>query len=259
MGTKRIFINADLSQIQARTVAHMSDDHETIKLFDTCDIHALTASVFFGGTVEQHSKKPDGTEPVTRFCGKTVRYAGLYGAQKRRIMLTVNTDARKYGIDYSISEYKAGILLEKYHEMTPKIKGVYFERIKEIARNGQRILISPFGRRVQYYGRYDDDLIRQMAACIPQGIDHDHLCQSIMRVQEAIDYDPDLKLHVEAHDGALFSATEGREFEFGKLIKFEMEKEIDFAGCSIPCGKISIPTEIKVGYNYANLKKIKFQ
>jgi hypothetical protein len=143
--------------------------------------------------------------------------------------------------------------------MTPKIKGVYFERIKEIARNGQRILISPFGRRVQYYGRYDDDLIRQMAACIPQGIDADHLRQSLMRVQEKTDYDPDLKVHSESHDGALLSCTESREFEFGKIIKFEMEKEIDFARCSIPCGKISIPTEIKVGYNYADMKKIKFQ
>lgn len=252
----RIFISADESAAQARIVAHLANDTETMDLINNKEIHAITAQWFFGGKIEDHSKRADGTEPPSRFVGKTIRYAGLFGAQKRKIMQTVNTDAKKFNIDYSISEWKAGQLLDIYHARTPKIKGVYYELIKEIAREKNRVLVGPFGRRTQYFDRFDDELLRSMYACIPQGTDHDVLCSAILRVLDFIDWDPALQVHIEAHDGALFSAPESSWETYAKIIKEEMERPIDFSNCSIKRGPLVIPCEIKVGMNYLEMKKV---
>jgi len=67
-----IFLQADSSQAEARVVALLANDENMLRLYDEHDIHALTASWFFGGNESDYSKKILGHEspvevlPVSR-------------------------------------------------------------------------------------------------------------------------------------------------------------------------------------------------
>jgi len=75
-----IFLSIDSSQAEARVVAKLADDEETLEIYDKHDAHALTASWFFGGNESDYSKKVLGYESPYRFAGKTLRHAGNLGA-----------------------------------------------------------------------------------------------------------------------------------------------------------------------------------
>jgi len=90
-----IFVSVDSAQAEARVIFLLADDEQALKDIDEHDYHALTASWFFGGTEDDHSKKKLGYETPIRFAGKTLRHAGHLGAGKRRAAISVNTDARR--------------------------------------------------------------------------------------------------------------------------------------------------------------------
>src|SRR5882724_3211485 len=102
----QIFLQADSSQAEARVIALLANDPYMLALYDTNDVHALTASWFFGGTENDYSKRRLGYETPTRFIGKTLRHAGHLGAKGKRASIEVNTSARKYKIDTRITQAK---------------------------------------------------------------------------------------------------------------------------------------------------------
>ena len=249
-----VLFNIDLSQAEARIVALLSDDQELLTLFDTIDIHSLTAAGIFGGDYKQYVKTPDG-EPPERFIGKTTRHAGNYGMKKHRLMQEVNTNAKKYGIDISISEWRAGKILEAFHEMTPKIRGVFHARIQDLLVTNERVLINPFGRRRTFYERWGEDLFKEAYAYLPQSTVSDHLKRSMVRIKRER---PWIKIMMEAHDAILGQERPEMLAETVKYIQQVLMAPIDFSMCSIPGGKIVIPADIETGdINYKSLRKFK--
>jgi uracil-DNA glycosylase family 4 len=248
-----VFLQADLSQAEAREVAHLSSDQETLKLFETTDIHKVTAGWSF-------NKKPEDITPDERFIGKTARYSGLYGAKKRRLMNTINTDAYKFSIRdsngkiVSISEFRAGKILETFHARTPNVQGVYHPAIQEALANNNRILVNAYGRERQFFDRWGDDLFREAYAYIPSSSVHDHILLAAFRIVERA---PWIIFLIDAHDAWLTQVPEDRTDEASKIVREEMEVPFDFSRCSIPCGKLVIPCDIEIGMDYKNLKKQK--
>jgi len=235
-------VEADLSQAEARIVAILADDEETLKLFNTTDIHKLTASWIFGIPIE----KIDGNQ---RFVGKTTRHAGNYGMGKRRFIEQVHSLAKTFGIKIELSEYQGAKILDTFHKRTPKIRGVFHAEIESLIRHGRK-LYNPFGRYRLFYERYGDELLREAFAYIPQGTVIDHLRHAALKIKEI---EPDLKIVVEAHD-ALVCIVKNEDIDrIAKLLVQEMEKPINFARCSIKRGNLVIPAEVKVGVNYKEL------
>lgn len=257
-----IFIQADSSQAEARVVWLLADDEEALRLVDEIDYHAWTASWFFGGTENDYSKKILGYEHPIRFAGKTLRHAGHLGAGKRRASIELNTQARKYKIPISISEATADRALKIFHMKQPKIKQVFQASVIKCLESNKRRLVAPaiygfnlkHGGQRTFFERWGEELFRQAFSYIPQRAVSDNTKGAGIRIKARI---PSIKIIMESHDALLFSIPIEKQHEYIPIIKEEMERPIDFSGCSIPRRPLVIPCDIETGYNYEKLSKFK--
>lgn len=241
-------VNADLSQAEARVVANLAEDWETLALFDKTDIHRKTASWLF------KCDPRDVTEEL-RFVGKTVRHAGNYGMGKGRLMQTVAAGARRFKINIIVSEYQAGKILDTFHQFTPKIRGVYHKEIERILNQNNRIIVCPSGFRRQFFGRPDYDMIKEALALIPQNTVRWQIVKAMLVIQEKY---PWIELLMETHDAFLAQVPLGRREEAYWIIKELLEQPISFLKGSLPRPELIIPCDIAFGDTYKNMKKVKY-
>lgn len=256
-----MFVQADSSQAEARVIALLSDDEVTLRLYDTNDVHALTASWFFGGTERDYSKKVLGYEHPIRFAGKTLRHAGHLGATKRRASIELNTQARKYKIPITITESTADSALKIFHARSPRIQGVFQAKVIEALKKDRKLIAplpygvdAPTGGQRTFFERMGDELFRQGFSYIPQRAISDNTKAAALRIRADI---PNIKIVMESHDALLFSIPVSRRFEWIPIIKREMERPIDFSRCTISRHELSIPCDIEIGFNYMDLSKFK--
>lgn len=238
-----VFLERDYSQAEAREVSLLSDDPDTLKLFDTTDIHRLTASWIFG-------IPPDKITDDQRFIGKTTRHAGNYGMGKHRLMMNANAEALKFGIDIKLSEAEAATILEIFHRRTPRIRKVFQSEVREIVQK-TRMLWNPYGRQRQFFGYIKDE---EAFAQLPQSTVPDSLRMAGLRLKEKY---PWLRFCLEMHDAFVWKVKEDEIDKVLKITKEEMEVGIDHKYCSIPRGVLVIPTEAKVGKRLSEMKKVK--
>lgn len=256
-----ILLQIDSSQAEARVIFLLAEDYQALEDIDTHDYHALTASWFFGGVESDYSKKILGYESPIRFAGKTLRHAGHLGASKRRAATEVNTQARKYKIDLTITEAQAEKALRIFHAKQPKIKGVFQASvIDHIKRTRKLTAPVPYGIDADkggtrsFYEREGDELYRQAFSYLPQRTVSENTKAAAIRIRHAADF---IKILLESHDSLLVSVPIQRKLEAAALLKQEFERPIDFSTCSIKRGTLVIPSEIEEGFNYQDLKKIK--
>lgn len=258
-----IFVQLDSSQAEARVTSLLALDSKMLAMYDTHDIHALTASWFFGGDESKYSKKVLGYECPERFIGKTLRHSGERGAKKRRAATEVNTSARKYKVPIKVTEAQAEAALNIFHRMCPNIENVYFKSVVECLQNHRRVLFgplpygidSPVGPPRTFFERWGDDLFRQAFSYIPQRAVTDNTKAAGIRIIQLFEY---ARIIVESHDALLFSIPETKLGEFVPVAMREMERPINFSVCSLQRPELSIPCEVETGYNYKDLSKFKF-
>lgn len=241
-----VILEVDQSQAEARVVSHLSDDHETLRLFDTTDIHKLTAGFIFGKDPKCVDLLPDGSTregSPERFIGKTARHAGAYGQGKRTLMMDANAKAKKYGVPLRISEKEAGKILEQFHKFTPKIRGVYHPSIERALRDNKRVLVNPFGRPRFFLGRFDEATFREGYSTIPQGTVIDQTRFGFIQVKKK---GPPCKPLLEWHDAGYWLVEEKYLKELYQVAKEAFETPIDFSRCTLSKGLLTIPCEAKV-------------
>lgn len=258
-----VLVETDMSQAEARIVALLGNDIKTLDLFARGeDIHSLTAKWIFGLTEEPRIIKV--RYPDLRFIGKTTRHAGNYDMQKRRLMQIVNTDAKKFHINISISEWKAGKILDAFHGFSPSIRGEggFHDSVRTALNNNNRVLINPFGRYRQFFGQDGHDLYKEAYAHIPQSTVPDALRKAGMRVESRIremglyerltSYDSIFCM--EAHDALYAHIRKEYLHMYVKMMHEEIMVPIDFSHCTIPRGTLVIPAESKFGTNLKECK-----
>lgn len=246
-----VFMEVDLSQAEARVVAVLSDDDETLRMFDTVDIHKVTACWIFECEEAQIDK-------IQRTIGKTTRHAGNYDMGKHELMTRAATMGQKLGLDINMSEWRAGKCLELFHKKSPKIRGVFHAQIQEALANS-RVLVNPSipgipaSRKRTFLGRWDRDLWKEGYAQIPQSTVSDLLKRGMLFTKKAI---PDLPILLEAHDAFLTQVRVQDADEIAKVIKENLEVPIDFNRCTLSRNRtLIIPAEIQIGENWRDLKK----
>lgn len=256
-----VFVNVDSAQAEARVIFLLANDEQALYDIDNHDYHALTASWFFGGTEADYSKKVLGYESPTRFAGKTLRHAGHLGAGKRRAAISVNNDARKFGINIKISESQADTALKIFHARQPKIQQVFQKQVVACLEKTRTLTAAlPYGIEAEHGGtrmffeRWGEDLFRQAFSYIPQRSVSDNTKAAALRIKKQF---PECRVIMEAHDGLLFSVRTEYLNDFTPLIRREMERPINFSQCSLSRRSIKIPAEVEVGENYMDLKKFK--
>lgn len=234
------YLQADSKQAEARVVWLLAENYEGLARLDDpgYDVHAETASWFYPGSDVELLKK----DKPRRFTGKTIRHSGHYDVSKRPCMMKFNSDAKKFGLDIQISEWKAGQLLELFHKNDPPIKDVFHKQIIDVV-NDTRVLISPFGRRREFFGNPDDHgFYKEAYAQIPQATVADNTKRAMLGIRHEV---PDIRFVLEWHDGFL-AMVPIREVElYARLFNVWMEKPIDFSECSLPRKSIVIPCELE--------------
>lgn len=110
-----IILSADYSQIELRLLAHVSDDENLIKAFNSgIDVHTLTASKVFGVKVEDVTKE-------MRYKSKAVNFGIIYGQTRYGLAKGLN-----------ITPFEAQDFIDKYFKTYPKVKA-YMENTVEFA------------------------------------------------------------------------------------------------------------------------------
>ena len=250
-----VFVEIDSSQAEARVVALLGTDDELLTLFNTTDVHKLTSSMIFNVSTNMVTKE-------LRFVGKTTRHAGNYDMGKRRLMQIVNTDAKKYHIDIQISEWRAGQILDAFHAFSPKIRNVFHREIVQALRDNDRVLVNPFGRRRQFFGRFDHELEKEAYAQIPQSTVADNTKRALLQIRDRTAGDVRIwgkfsltsGVCAEAHDALVALVKETEIDTYLEIAIPAFETPIDFSQCTLPRGELVIPAEAQVGANYKDLK-----
>lgn len=236
----KVLFEIDKKQAEAYVVFLLCEDYEMLnKLKDPkFDIHtSTTLQMGIAPTYEEAKKK----EP--RFIGKTVRHSCGYDAHKRKLMLTINTDAKKFGIKVELSEWKAGKLLEEFHKISPKIRGTFHPSVIAALENNGRTLTNPFGAKITFHERWDDELFRSAYAWIPQSTIPEHVRECALKVQEKY---PDIEILIEAHDALIGQCRPDEVKDISKVLNQEFNALIDFNNCSIKRGILTIPNDITI-------------
>lgn len=246
-----VFFQFDLSQAEARIVAVLAEDWELLEKFNAgLDVHSeLSASI--NGQVWDGKRAAEDQ----RFLGKTGRHSFNYGVKKDRFATTVNTDAKKFGIDLEISSWRANEILKKIRSKHPKTEEVFQKGIEEALRS-TRSLTTPNGWERTFRNRMDDQLINEGYAHIPQNTVRFKTASILLAVKKEY---PWVRFCIEGHDAGLSpNIPESKVDELGKFIKEQAKIPINFSRCTLSRNyDLIIPADVEVGDNYKDLEKRK--
>lgn len=236
-----VFMQADARQAEHRVVSLLAKNLEELERMKDpeYDPHARTASWFYKELTIAELKK----DKLRRFVGKKMRHAGNYDMEKGRCALEFNNDAKKFGLDIQISEWKAGKNLDVFHENDPSIREVFHQEVRDVL-DETKILISPFGRRREFFGSPDDhQFYKEGYAQIPQASVADNTKRAMLGIAEEVQ---DIRYVLEWHDGFLALVPEKETELYGHLFMDWMEKPIDFSECSLKRESLIIPCELEL-------------
>jgi DNA polymerase-1 len=216
----KVFVEADLSQAEARIVAWESKDLRLIDIFVKGeDIHTKVASWIFD------VKEVDVNEEQRQLAKKMV-HAMNYGMGVRSL-------ARWLGV--SLGE--ATVLMEKYQRTFPAIEEWHKKIVNQLRHN--RMLITPLGRKRLFFNRWGEDLFREAYAFIPQSTVADLLNLILVRTYKRMKIGGmDAQMVLQVHDSFVVQAKEE---------DVEKIKEIVNESNDIRFGDIVIPMKFKVG------------
>ncbi len=226
-------LSADYSQIDLRSLAHLSQDHGLISAF-ACDedIHATTASRLF-------SLPPAEVTAEMRRVAKTVNFGVIYGMSD-------------YGLEQAteLSRGEATQFIALYFDRYPRVKE-YLEATKEQARKlgyVQTIL----GRRrfipeINSSNRQIREAAERMAINTPvQGTSADIIKIAMINIYQTMgEQQLKSKMLLQIHDELLFEVPREEVAEMKSLVAMIMPRAM----------KLSIPLkiDIKLGKNWGEL------
>lgn len=224
-----VIINADLSQAEARVVAYIGGDARLISVFETGgDIHRKNASAIFRVPEDQVTFEQ-------RYLAKRVVHASNYGM-----------GARTFAKEAGIPEREADKLLKQYFATYPRIK-LWQQETADVLRR-TRVLTTPFGRKRTFFNRWDDSLIKEGLAYVPQSTVADLVNLAIIRLHERLRGRDDIRLLLQVHDSIVAEAREETLEEAVRMIREEMLIPLTIKGRTF-----TIPVDVKVGPNWEDV------
>ena len=238
------FIEIDLSGAEARVDRVLSGNFN-LEVFDNPGIHKLTGSWLFDclpseikkGSLEYHASK-------------IFRHAGERNMGPDRAFMMIQDEA--LGLMFELSDCRT--LLQKFHSNASEIQQI-FHRDVEKAIKTEKVLICPNGRRRDFfiYNVTHKD-VNEGISVLPQAIVSDQTKFSFIPTSAEASW---AHLLVEAHDGSMWEAPEGREHEFATIYKRNIETPINFRSGSLKRDyQLVIPSEVAIGDNWGNLKEV---
>ena len=223
-----VLIGADLSQAEARIVACLSKDPNLIELFSSRDrdIHSENAALIFGGNPDDYK----GTEE--RQIAKKTTHAANY-----------DISYKSYSLDLGIPEREGKRILEAYHNLYPGIRRYHRWVQEELRRT--RTLVTPWGRKRQFFSRWGDSLFKEAYAFIPQSTVADLINKGFLNFYENVQKKGLAKVRLQVHDALYVECKESDREEVTQLLIQAMEIPMVINGF-----QITIPAEANWGNNW---------
>lgn len=230
----RVFIEADLSQAEARVVAYLAEEERLIDLFNRGgDIHTQNAAWIY-------SKAVGDVTYEERELAKRLVHASNYGIGPR-------TFAHHAGVN----EREAKRLLERYFDTFPRIRAWHMK--VKAALSKSRTMKTPMGRKRTFFGMWGDSLFRQAYAFVPQSTVADVLNLALIRfVNLAAVHREDYQPMLQVHDAFAAQCREGEVGDCAGTIREAFNIPITIGG-----REFVIPVGMNVGKNWQDMEKIK--
>lgn len=231
-----VFINGDQSQAEARVVCVVAKDFKTLSIMEECDrdkslpdFHKRTAAMILG-------KDPKLiTKDERQWVGKTGRHAGNYNESPGGLMLRTHKPMRE-----------CRLILGRFHEEVPFVRQNFHQGIRDLI-SKQRYLVSPSGRRRDFFGTVTEDMFKEAFATIPQATVSDHTKHTVIMEMDKKWYSKGVYLLSEAHDGVLYEVPKEMASEVSEDLKQFIAIPISFALCSMSSDAIlSIPGDVHI-------------
>ena len=232
----RVFISPDLSQVEARVVAWLSECQRLINLFSDPkrNVHLENAARLWPGV-----KVTKDTLEYT--LAKSMLHAANFGMEAARL-------AQEIGLSLAVAEAK----LEGYHRLYPEVRLWHAKVREEVVHTGR--LTNPFGRVRTFYEalgaialtvRMSREQHKDAIAFLPQSTAPDILNRGMLASWEALPY---MWLHVQMHDGYLASVPDS-------CVKESCDKALqDLKIVVMIHGRpLMVPAEMKVGWNWGEM------
>jgi uracil-DNA glycosylase family 4 len=251
----KVFVGRDFSQAEARIVALLARSEALISLFSdpTRDVHTENASRIFGRQTIQLVSDGGDVLPEERYLAKRVIHASNYGMEAPRLVQIVNEDAPYTQVRIDLGTARR--LLDAYFMLYPEIRNVFWADVERELKYS-RTLVNPFGRKRQFFGRWDDKLLREAYAHIPQSTVGDMggiaMADCYWRIEQ-----PEGDLHIPGADLML----QVHDSVYMQCFPQDVERVADAMAqvMNLPVSMndytITIPTDCKVGCNLASRPK----
>ena len=217
----KMFMAADLSQAEARVVAYLARDKGLIDIFESGeDIHKQVAASIF-------NKKLDDVTKEERELAKHIVHASNYGM-----------GARHFAELTGLSAADAQTKLNLYHIHFPGIRIWHMEVARELKRS--RILVTPMGRKRMFFGRWNDELLRDGYSYIPQSTVADVVLKGMINIAHCLPDGCNIVFNI--HDEVVIQMP----IEFKDKIVVDCRPHVDmhFTMAELMIDCMSIPVEI---------------
>lgn len=149
-------LDADLSQIELRVMAHYSHDEQLIRAFkQDLDLHDLASQLVFGYPPEYANTDIHPENKAVRTLCKNLNFGLSYGAGAKKFAFMANIELRKqdeeekaqgtFKVSHKITEEQAQEYIDKYFKKFIGIKTLQITYPKEVRKTGYATTI--LGRR----------------------------------------------------------------------------------------------------------------
>ena len=234
----KIFVSADYSQIDLRSLAHISKDTNLIKAFCSGqDIHTATAMEVFN-----ISKKEDVTKQQ-RMAAKSINFGIVYG---------ISSFGLSKQLDIPVKQAKEYI--NSYFAKYIGIKNWSNRIIEETKQKGYVKTITGRIRYIPEINSTNKQIVafgERMALNTPvQGTSADIIKIAMINVSKKLkEQNLKAKILLQVHDDLLLEVPKEEEKIVINMLKYEMEHSV----------KLDVPllVEVKVGTNWAEMEGIK--
>ena len=231
------FIEGDGGAAEARVVAVLCGDWETLEAMDKTDLHKTTATWTTGKLFNSI------TSYDREIYGKRPRHAGNYDMGEYRLSQMIHKPV-----------HECLEILRRFHNNVPKVRGVFHELVRQYV-DQTGMLTSPHGRIRQFFGTRDAKLYKEAYSMIPQATVSDHTKLTMPFVLEDV---PSVEFLLEKHDSLLMEVPIVEKEYCMERFKIHMERPISFRTGSFKRDfELVIPAEVKWSdTNWLDMKKV---
>lgn len=216
-----VYIYFDLSQAEARAVACFAEIYEWLEQFERArldgsyDCHRALASQMFGMLYHDvtTSDRDASGNPTIRFIAKRCRHGLNYRMGPPRLAETTGLPMREAEAHY-----------HTYHRITPELKEWWGRLEREVKQTRQ--LTTPFGRRLLFMSRIDDEAMKSIVAFKPQSTIGDKVSQVWYQCEDDHRWPTDARICMNIHDALIGLAPASKAMTCLSIMKHYAEKPL---------------------------------